>query len=70
MTRNAPRAVLLASLALAFALGSGAAPALASGVPGFSLPDLTFPTDQVVTGSTKGLVQGAAPAPKTPAPRQ
>lgn len=71
--QNAPRTTLLASLALVLALvlalGSGAAPALAGGVPGFSLPDLTFPDDQVVTGSTKGSVQGATPAPKPPAPR-
>lgn len=66
MTRSAPRTALAASLLLALALGSAAAPAFAGG-PGFYLPDLTFPTDQVVTGSTKGCTPGVAPKGKVPA---
>jgi hypothetical protein len=66
MTRPAPRTALAASFFLALALGSAAAPTFAGG-PGFYLPDLTFPTDQVVTGSTKGCTPDAAPKGKAPA---
>lgn len=54
-------------LALSLTLALIAAPALASG-PGFFLPDLTFPTDQTITGSTKGCslpVDPKEPAPAT-----
>jgi hypothetical protein len=59
MTRTAPRTPFAASIFLALALASTAAPAFAGG-PGFYLPDLTFPTDPVVTGSTKGCTAGKA----------
>lgn len=65
--RNAIRhTALAASLFMAFTLGFGGAPALAYG-PGFYLPDLTFPTDQTVTGSTKGCTQNANPKAEAPA---
>lgn len=66
MTRTAPRTPFAASIFLALALAFTAAPAFAGG-PGFYLPDLTFPTDQVVTGSTKGCTPDAAPKGKAPA---